>query len=521
LDTERAARVLGALAEARDPGANADEIDALVQLGDVEAASAVVRSALAANAANLESARAAVREQRRALDLAWGPRSGPSLGSGAAALATAQTALRTAVEQLEAGSLAQSALAALVPNAGTGSYLSLTMTGRQSLADLGAWRARFGVEDLRAFEDRIMGMRQLLASWVGQAIPVADALDDVDVAQHYRWGHAAVRAAALMLLARGGETYTPDYFASRVTYFYRHASGRTPTPSDGLMLATVLAASAPVATELDGAFLTLRNSLGAGTPFSGSPQYQLDLAAASLAELAVQDDTDPVARMGAMASTAGSTDPLAIALLVRSGYAPTDASVRFRAATGALQALGYRDGSIPTSAAVLAVSPVPTAEFSGRLSQLDPWARAAFPTAPIAAALLASLPLAPAEALLFQKYAMGEVAAGSFFDETPEIDYLALLVSTGMVTGGGAAALFGPPTSDAAPALAPLAGPGGGWTVAPSAPLPSNTPALAAVGVGAVILSVLFAGQAYWLYQSYLDYTRQHPVHSNSVPIYG
>jgi hypothetical protein len=360
-----------------------------------------------------------------------------------------------------------------------------------------------------------------LGSWVGSAVPIADQLDLVDQNNRFHWGHPAVRASALMLLAQGGATFSQEYLASRVTYFFRQVAHHGGSPSDGLMVASVLAAVTGDSEPVKAAFLWIRAELARGPPFAGAPALPIDLAAACLADLPMASTPEGMARMAEMSRALGTNDPLAVAMLVRSGSSLTDAVTRFRAATEALRGLGYSDGSIPTSAAMLASSLVAAPSFAARLSQLDPWARGSFPSPAIAAALLGSLLLAPSEALLLQKYAVGRVSAGSFFDETPEIDYLALLVVSGIVRSGTAGEQLGlaPPAN--LPELTPLGGAGGAWTVPESAPLPSSTPAGALGATGAVLLPALFAGQAYWLYQAYFEYTRQHPVHSNLVPIYG
>lgn len=74
------------------------------------------------------------------------------------------------------------------------------------------------------------------------------------------------------------------------------------------------------------------------------------------------------------------------------------------------------------------------------------------------------------------------------------------------------------------------AGPPG--AVRPSGPFGTGSPGatgdragdrpLSGAGLGGpALLSVLFVTHAHWLLRSYAQYSRQHPLHANAIPIYG
>jgi hypothetical protein len=550
VDTDRAYQVLSRLAASADPAATADEVALLVERSLLRETTRPDQALLATAASGLDGARSSVREARRVLDLAWGPRTGPGARGAGGSLEQAQATLRQATDALESCSIAQATLSSLVSNTPTGSFLSLTLRGRQVTTDLEVWRSRFGRVDLLESIDRVDRLRGSAAERIRIAKAITDSLCDIDQNSNTHWGIPAARASSLLLTFRGGDQELPQTIAQRVTNLYVRIPHPQETVADRLLIATLLASIDPASLPSAGAwsptggtqpprsflgearfqwaggpirpvFDALHQGLASVAPFSSSPPVQLNMLTASLADLAVGGTAPLVQRAVSVAGALGTVDPIGVACLVRSGWSADDIAVRDGVALDAFQRLGYPPGDAVSSAAsVLAASALGTAEFAPRLAALDPTLRSAFPAAPVADALLAGLPVTPAQALLVQKYCVAEVSRAEFYEETTEVDYLALFLTVGLMSNDPLTGLTAAPGTGESP-FAGAAGASLRSSIPPPPPGMGAAPLISGAAVGAVLLPALFAEQGFWLYRSYLDYTRQHPVHSNAVPIYG
>jgi len=525
---DRAYAVLRALGDGQDPGASFAEVGELVAGHHVYETSNEERAPLAAAAGQIETLRTEVVTLRRAEDLASGPKSATRGGAptGKAAEAAARARLRAATDQLESASLAGATLAAMVPNRATGTFLTLSLDGRQTLRALAVWGSRAPTLDLDGFLRGVAYLRNATASAVRTAVEISGSLSGEDDGMPVGGASPpAVHASALLLALRGqAEAHELDD-RLRVNYAMRHISGREARSDDRLLAGAILSTlDGPVDTISQG-FRSVHDGLVAIPALASAPRPEVDLLAAGLTETALGGARDAViARAAEFAARLAPIGPLGLLAPTLSALDPEEVVRRFSAALDAFGALGYPiDPVVRSAAGLLAGTQVAPGAVAGRLAALDPTMRGLFPAPAVADALLAALPLSGPEALLLYDYSVAAISQATYFNETLEIDYQALLLTGGLGALGAVAAAFGgdPPVPGSGPipsAASPLpTGPGG------DPPLASGGAGPAAIGglAGGALVRVLFLGQDAWLLRDYETYVREHPLHANIVPIYG
>ena len=533
---DRAAAVLADLAAGRDPAATAAEVAEMFELALVAANDAAQRQALAASASEVPALRETVRTLRRTIDLESGPRSFRTPRFGRAPPpdpSDPRLRLQAATQDLEQRVLAAAAVDAMVLNAATGGYLSLTLAGRQRSADLSTFLPRVPQDDLAPFARRVDALRWLADQTVAFATELADQLFyETDDAPIPAIGGPSLRSSALLLSLPQVRTENASFIRAGVAIAFNHFPSLGTSPYDRLLGATLLSLRAQVTSDVRAEFSTVRAELEKTPNVTGARRSEIELLAAAIVAGDPVDTRLLAARAEALAPLVRPAGPLAAAPLVLANLPVEVTARRYQSGVQALAALGYPYGSATAvGAATLAASPWTEAEFAPRLAAIDPAVRALFPSAPEADAILAALPATPAEVLRIHEYCVGAISRRSYFEETLEIDYLALLLAAGLTTpdtlrwafAGGEAPTAGPAAPAALDAATGATGPVGGPPRA-SPPLPTGAPvalgAVAAAGAG-LALGAVFLTQGFWLFSSYLDYARQHPLHSNAVPIYG
>lgn len=515
MDVARAMAVLDALRQGTGPSPTIEESAELEERGFVTRVDAAERAGFEASAARLESARQEVRDGRRAIDLLWGPKSKPIRGE----LTSAQLRLQRAMHDLETASLAAAALASLVPNPSTGSFLRLELDGRECLEDLRVWSPRLGSAGLAESMAWIGQLRGSADAYVGAAQGVATQLAEADGPRIRATLPAAIRSSALQAALSRPPGALLDEIREGIAFFLRTLSGPGETPENRLTKATLLATIPQLPDEVLRIFKALQAELATVPLAPEATRAGSDLLAAALTPLAVGGRTGIAERIAAIAGALGPRHPLTYAALAGSLFSPSELAVRDRGAVEGLGRLGYQGSdAVAAASAILAASPLPIPAFASRLADLDPFLRGCFPSAATADALLASLPLSPSESVRLFEYAVGAVSRASFFEATPEVDYLALVLTAGLACGGlGMTPVAGSAESGASGPVAatiPAPPPVGG-----ASPLPSTT---AGMGLSWPQLSnFLFANYSFWMLSGYVAYSREHPLHSNRVPVYG
>jgi hypothetical protein len=533
----RAVEALRALSEGRDPGLSAEEADELVMMGFVARIDAYTRAALAQRAAGLEEVQARVRDLRRQLDLAWGPRAGNGLLSSASrtALTSAQIALREATLDLEARSLARSSIEGAVLDRASGNSFSVTLGGRQGLSDLETWMDRAPEDDVGSLCARVDGLRHRADALVGEAAAALDLLEDgmtpaaARQANSYGWRTSALLASASPTL----RSESSSGAALRIRFVVDHLPSGPLSPADRLTAATLLVMNSPPAEASRSVYANFLAEVNVIPALAAAPPGPRELLGAALADLIRRDPAGLLARLRALAYACGPMSPLALVPLARSRFSPEEAAGRRRQGIAAFTALGYPgDESVDLAGSLLASSDWPEATFAPRVAALDPVLRGELLSAVVADALLAALPLTTAQALQLRGYGIAAVSRNLYFDETFEVDYLALLCGVLLATCGSVDAAFLPPPSVDSPPPPPETGYDravGSYPVAPPPPPPPQVPAGAGFAgyaaalptAGVALLPALFLVQSHSLYQTYLTYAREHPAHANAVPIYG
>lgn len=532
MEIARAIEVLEALRSGTDPRTSAEEELALDNLSAVTITGPEQRAELETGAADLERLRAKVLDARRAVDLLWGPKS-PRFGapgrsrpsSKPTPLQVARSQLQDAVRELEARSLSRTALAALVASSVTGTWLSLSLQGRQQLQDLKVWGPRLGAVELDRGLGRIADVRATAINQVRNAAAIEDTLDSVELNRLRKAAPASVRAGALILSLAGTPASDSGVLLNRISYFLSHFPHSATSPEDQLVGAILLDSLRRPDAETSAAYRSIQRQLAEGPLAASRQPAQLDLLAAAVLGYSVGTSGDLVARANEVAGALPGLPPLALAALVGSPY-PTGVLVdRLRAGEDALTRVGYPPEDIVRAAsAVLAGSRSDPASWAPSIAALDPTLRGLFPTAIAADALLASTGLAPPEALQLLGECAGAVSRALYFSDTPEVDYLALLLATGLSGGGAVGAIMS--GAQDRPMPVPEAGDppieaGGTGAGDPSVGQYSGASFAAIAGGGMGVLAVLYLTHSYWMMRAYNEYTRQHPLHSNAVPVYG
>ena len=540
METTRAIRALSALAEGRDPSLSAEEVEDLALDDILGVFTADTRDGLVRSSADLDRARANVQELRRALDQAWGPK-GSSEAGGRATPSSSPSDLRgqlqRAVAQLDELSLARSTLQTLVPNASTGVFLVLRLKGRQLLDDLGVWAPVLSGGDLSALEARILEIRGAADALTESAVRFSNAIGSAEDTRNTHLGDPLLRLAGLIFAAQdiaGGPPLSVDDAGMRFFTAYDHLPiahhGGAPTDR---VAATALVASTVRASPFEWemskvreTFERLRSELTSSGRLVARSDAELDLVAASLTDLALSGRNDLSSSCSDLAQATGTSDALAIATLARSNLPKSEAGARFREALSAFEQLGYpsHDG-VPAATALLASSGTPQTDYLSRMKALDPVLRGRFTSPIVADAALAALPLPPPAALRLHTYATTSLSRRQFFTETQEIDYHGLIIATALGASPQHAPLFRGALGSEFDTQGPVELGADEIPVAPVPAIPSSVPlavgAVAVAGIAVGVLPTFLAVHELWLYRSYAEYARQHPVHSHMVPVYG
>jgi hypothetical protein len=309
----------------------------------------------------------------------------------------------------------------LVFNSPTRSYISLALVGRKAITDMKAWRSRFGDEELSAFIGRMVSMRSSMES----AVNGANVLVDKFMSPRPGMIKPELRGPALIASQAGVDA---DEFEG--------VFANTPE-SDGLeeedypeedelFRTTFLTSETGGEDYLTSKFYDARASIRGTDLESGN----MSLKAAAIADLPADKKEVMLERMKWLKTNMTLPDENDTAWLAQSNY-PTDlVKKRYDDLNSAVVALGYQENSdLRTACAIMAGSAQPVDVLTSRFETLVNQLKYVFDSTYVAAAMLASNPLEPDEAMHVFKEAVGVISRANYFDDAGEVENLALLLT--------------------------------------------------------------------------------------------
>ena len=477
--------ILEGIEARQEASATKEERDALMAAGITRAVDPATRDRWTADVAGLAVLRDRVRDMSRQALTTPGPEAPPEL--------------RQMIANLEQLTREKSTLDGLVWNGPTQEYVDVTLTGKGVLEDLKTWQRRLAGRDFEGFQAEMTKYRGQIAALVDRASLINRSLVlDEQSRTSDEWGPSSpmtnvdARFAAAILSKRD---INPGMLVSEFQWFNHGMNWGDFSPEDRLLASAILASLPADPMAVWPAFERLR----IGLQYHGILPQDRVIVAASLADLHESWWDQVFSRIDELKRRRPAMNSLLIAALARSPYSVDETMSRFDSATSGISAKGYQDGTqIEVAASLLAASQVPREALVDRFSFALAQVQGAFdpPFAP--AAMLATSPLEPNEAVDVFRDCLGAVTRQSFFDLTLEIEELALILSYG---------------------LAPL---GMGY-------LGGNLPAGAALPPAAVAVAPAVMGLGtswyvwhnYWVYRPIGRYIATHPVHVHTVAAFG
>ncbi len=485
MESDRVRGILEGIEGRQEAGATKDERDALVTAGLVRTVDPPTRDRWTQDVANLASLRDRVRDLSRQALATPGPDASPEL--------------RTLISNLEQLTREKATLDGLVWNGPTQEYVDVTLSGKGVLEDLKTWERRLTGRNfdgfLREMDLYRSGISELVtrANFINQSL----VLDEQTRAED-EWAPSSpmtnvdVRFASAILAKRN---LNAGMIVSEFQWFNHGMEWGTFSPEDRLLASAILASLPWDPTVVRSVFERLRIAL----QYHGVLPADRVIVAASLADLQEGWWDQVFSRIDDIKRRRPALNSLLIGALARSPYSVDETMGRFDAAIAGMAAKGFQDGTqLEVAASLLAASQVPQDAMLDRFSFTLAHVQGAFdpPFAP--AAMLATSPLEPNEAVDVFRDCIGAVTRMSFFDLTLEIEELALILSYG---------------------LAPLGMGYLGGNLPAGAPLP---PAAAAVAPSVLGLGTSwYVWHNYWVYRPIGRYIATHPVHVHTVAAFG
>ncbi len=479
-DCDRAFAVLEALVQHREAGASAEEVELLGARGLLRIVGVDSVEEMESEVGELAAVADEVRVLARRLDAADAPRRWFAR-AGAPPLEGTRAALRRARARLSDLTRLKATLDSLAPCGDVGGSVELTLDGRRALSDLAIRRYRLEGVPFEGFLENMAGMRSGMEAIVRRAEMITADLS----AGFSEYAKPELRVPALMLAKQGPDPMRLGASYARFLERVKLAqAGKEDTLAAAALLAAVPADERIVLERYDG----LREALRA----SGQWQPWEAILAASFADLPWDGGAAALERLQALRLRLNVLNPLALVGLARSPLPLDEAGQRFLEIRDAIARMGYRDDEeVPPASAILAGAGGSVSSLADRFAQLCVQIRGIFAPPYVAAAMLAAQPFEPGESMDLLKESAGAVTRVSFFDDTTEIESLALLLLYGQ-----------------APIALRLAW--GPLPVAPVLPPQMSTPE-----------SAWYCWHNYWIYRPALRVIRAHPVHIHTVPHFG
>ena len=485
MESDRVRGILEGIQGHQEAAMTAEERQALVTAGLVRAVDTATRDQWTQQVANLTSLRDRVRDLSRQALATPGPDAPPEL--------------RQMISDLEQLTREKSSLDGLVWNGPTQEYVDVTLSGKTVLEDLRTWQKRLAGRDFAAFEQEMGKYRGQIADLVdrGSVINRFLILDEQTRAED-EWGPTSpmtnvdARFASAILTKRG---VNPGMIVSEFQWFNHGMNWGDFSPEDRLLASAILSSLPWDPTIVRNVFERLRIAL----QYHGILPQDRVIVAASLADLQEGWWDQVFSRIDDIKKRRPALNSLLVGALARSPYSVDEAMARFDAAVAGMTTKGYQDTTqIEVAASLLAASQVPRETMIDRFSYSLAHVQGAFdpPFAP--AAMLATNPLEPNEAVDVFRDCLGAVTRMSFFDLTLEIEELALILSYG---------------------LAPLGMGYLGGNLPAGTALPPGVVAIAPTALG--LGTAWYVWHNYWVYRPIGRYIATHPVHVHTVAAFG
>lgn len=359
-----------------------------------------------------------VRSMARELDTSSGPMSSGFRRGKKSELVKARELYTSVLARLEDAAGKKAAIEALVYNSASGFYVSLALEGRRTLSDMNSWKQRFGSEELGAFINRMHAMRNSME------LSVLGASSLVDQFMSPRPGmiKPELRPSAIIASQSGvdAERFEEMFALAPETH------GMEDYPEeDELLVSTYLSSATGGQEHLASRYSSAHSNLfgyGLGTG-------NAELKALALTDTPMEQQGEMVDRMRWLKEIVVLPDENDIAWLARSPYTVLEVKSRYEELVSAVVASGYQENSdIRTACAIMAGSALSVDVLTRKFDALVGQLRYVFDAAYVAAAMLASGPLDPDEAMHVFKEAVGVVSRANFFDDAGEVENLALLI---------------------------------------------------------------------------------------------
>jgi len=484
MDSGRVRAILEGIEGHQEASMSSEERGVVVTQGLVKSVDAPTRDRWTAGVANLVALRDRVRDLSRQALATPGPDAPPEL--------------RQMIANLEELTREKSSLDALVWNGPTQEYVQVTLAGRGVLEDLKTWEKRLSGRDFAQFQQELGTYRAGLVDLVNRASLLNRSLTlDEQTRLDDEWTGAPmtnvdVRFASMILAKR---PVNPGMLVSEFQWFNHDTNWGTFSPEDRLVASAILTSLPWDPAIVRSTFERIRIAL----QYHGISPEDRVIVAASLADLQEGWWEQVFSKIDEVKRQRPALNSLLVSALARSPYPVAEALGRFDGALSGMAAKGFKDGiQMDIAASLLASSQVPQESLVDRFAYTLSNVQGAFdpPFAP--AAMLATNPLEPNEAIDVFRDCIGAVTRMSFFDLTLEIEELALIMSYG---------------------VAPLGTGYLGGNLPPGAALQPPAAAMAAAVPG--LGTSWYVWHNYFVYRPIGRYIATHPVHVHTVAAFG
>jgi len=500
MNVPRAQELLTAVSNGSGYTGSRNETLEMVQARLLEPHPAAQHDQLAARASQLSAVAARVRELRRALDQAKGPKVPTTVFGLPPEHHRLRAELLAQMQQMAELSREATVLKGLVPD-GTGDYVLISPEGRRVMTKLSVWAPRYSTAALSDFVGALAFTDNQLKAVLTRASILVQSVIAEESAVARAWFPSGgggespdlvvdqgtrTQARGIALTLAKPDRSPSDLYADFVSTSEQVAQLGVPTPEVDVVTAILMnnpGGSAATLARFRAVQSIVATAMGR--------YLQTSLPSAILSDLPPTSDGWLGTRLSQIIAGIPDLGTAEYAILARSPYQVNVVLQRYASASDTLRKIGYApDPGGVTAAVLLAVSPHPVDRFLPRMAFLDDHLREVI-ASPAAAGILAANPLAPEEAWDFFQGAVGAVTRSGFFDVTAEIDYLALILSLDP----------GPFLSSAIPS----------GTFVPGVDLPPP----------ASLQASAFVAYHTQVYPRFVIWSAAHPVHFHSVPAFG
>jgi hypothetical protein len=421
MNASRVRAVLESFRGGVDPGMTSDEQSELMSLGLLRTVDHGSKRSMERAVRELDSIANRTRRMTRSHDSARSRGIHWEGGSDARARKEGGTEeLRTSLERLEELVRQKTLLDSLVFNSQTNSDLHLTLDGRRTIADLAAWEARFGDLSLAEFLGKMAGLRSHMASRVERASRTVRSFASPEPGLIV----PEIRGPALMMAELDRDSERLAELIGRAPSY--RGGDSVGDRYDPMLEATLLASSQGGSEAVLSRFKDTQRFLRDRALLSEDDGVKT----LELMGLAPSDADSRLERMNWIRTNMVVPNSTDVAWLAGSGYQLDEVRARYDTIMEHLTASQFQeDSSLRSACAIMAGSSYSAEAVTQRFGILAAELTGLIESSKVAAAMLASGPLEPVEAIHAFKEAIGVVSRHSYFDDAKEIENLALLLT--------------------------------------------------------------------------------------------